>query len=108
MASTYTLFGADRTRIGYAEQEWAVWVSGLDDIHPRDTLLDALEFANEINATFAQLRLRDDSDYAPIQHAVVLHHGYAWTAATEHAHGLDCGRPDCDPCSLDRAAPRAR
>jgi len=97
------LFGPDRKRVGYEEQEWSVWVLGLDDIHDKHSLAEALEQANELNATFAHLRLCDSSEFAPVLYAVVLHHGYAWTQATEHAHGVDCGHPDCGPCSLDRA-----
>lgn len=96
------LFGPDRQRVGYEDQEWSVWISGMDDIHQQNTLAEALEFAGEHNATFAELRLRD-GQYAITLHAVVLHHGYAWTQATEHAHGVDCGHPDCGPCSFTRA-----
>lgn len=96
------LFGENRTRLGYEDQEWSVWVSGLDDIHDKDTLADALELANELNATFAAIRLSDSSEFAPVGYAVVLRHGYAWTQATEHVRKLDCG-----PCSFDRAIPKA-
>ncbi|MEU1663640.1 hypothetical protein ABZ547_08490 [Streptomyces sparsogenes] len=101
------LFGPDRQRVGYADQEWSVWVSGMDDIHNKDSLADALEQANELNAVFADLRTRDDSEFSPILYAVVLHYGYAWTQATEHAHRVDCGHPDCGPCSFDRNEPQA-
>ncbi|MFD8826916.1 hypothetical protein ACFV1C_31750 [Streptomyces sp. NPDC059605] len=100
---TTTLFGKNRTRLGHPDQEWSVWVSGVDDIHDRDTLGSALNTANELNAAFAQMRCNSTSQYDPILYAVVLHHGYAWTQATEHAHGIDCGVPACDPCSLRRA-----
>ncbi|MDX2921837.1 hypothetical protein [Streptomyces sp. NE06-03C] len=100
-----TLFGPDRTRLGYEEQEWSVWVSGMDDIHDKATLVEALELTNELNACFTQLRLNSSSDLDPVMYAVVLHHGYAWTASTEHALGLDCGVPACGPCSFDRAIP---
>jgi hypothetical protein len=101
---TIRLFGEDRTRVGYEDHEWSVWILGTDDIHPKDSLADALEFAAEHNACFAELRLRD-GHHGITLHAVVLHHGYAWTQATEHAHGLDCGHPDCSPCLFDRAFP---
>lgn len=94
------LFGPDRTRLGYEDQEWSVWVSGMDDIHNADTLAAALELANEFNATAAQLRLNnrvDDPSY--LLGAVVLRHGFAWTADTEHRPGLKCGVPTCGPCS---------
>lgn len=92
------LFGPDRTRLGYEDQEWSVWVSGMDDIHNADTLAAALELANEFNATAAQLRLQF-GDPAYLLGAVVLRHGYAWTADTEHRLGLKCGVPTCGPCS---------
>lgn len=94
------LFGPDRTRLGYEDQEWSVWVSGMDDIHNADSLGAALELANEFNATAAQLRFNsstDDPSY--LLGAVVLRHGFAWTADTEHRLGLKCGVPTCGPCS---------
>lgn len=94
------LFGPDRQRLGYEDQEWSVWVSGMDDIHNADTLPAALELANEVNATAARLRLNnrvDDPSY--LLGAVVLRWGYAWTADTEHRLGLKCGNPTCGPCS---------
>ncbi|MGW2089635.1 hypothetical protein [Streptomyces sp. NPDC001880] len=101
------LFGENRTRLGYEDQEWSVWVSGMDEIHDRETLGGSLNLANELNATFAQMRFNSTSDYDPVMYAVVLHHGYAWTQATEHALGVDCGIPSCGPCSSDRAVPEA-
>ncbi|MFJ1900448.1 hypothetical protein [Streptomyces sp. NPDC088115] len=98
------LFGENRTRLGYENQEWSVWASGMDDIHDRETLGGALNLANELNATFAQLRFNSTSDLDPVMYAVVLHYGYAWTVDTEHAHGLDCGVPACGPCSTKRSA----
>jgi hypothetical protein len=103
--SNNSLFGLNRRRVGYVDDEWAVWVLGLDDIHAKDNLADALEMANELNATFAELRMRDSSEFTPVLYAVVLHRGYAWTRATEHAHKLDCGHPDCGSCSSSRATP---
>ncbi|MFE9777791.1 hypothetical protein ACFYPA_06490 [Streptomyces sp. NPDC005775] len=105
--SSITLFGKDRTRLGYENQEWSVWASGMDDIHDRETLGGALNLANELNATFAQMRFNSTSDLDPVMYALVLHHGYAWTVDTEHALGLDCGVPACDPCSFERAIPTA-
>ncbi|MFE6716796.1 hypothetical protein ACFVDU_04310 [Streptomyces albidoflavus] len=102
------LFGPndERTRIGEAEQEWAVWVIGPDDIHPAATLGAALEQAAELNATFAHLHLSSTStsEYDPTMYAVVLHWGYAWTRSTEHMHGVSCGHPACDMCAADRTA----
>jgi hypothetical protein len=95
------LFGPNRTRLGYEEQEWAVWVSGMDELHDADTLAAALVLANELNGTFAQLRHNADTldDPSYVLGAVVLRHGYAWTADTEHRLGLKCGNPTCGPCS---------
>jgi hypothetical protein len=104
---TTRLFGPDRQRVGYEDQEWAVWVLGLDDVHQRKTLAEALELAAELNATFAELRLRDSNEFSPIMYAVVLHRGYAWNQAVEHSFALDCGHPDCGPCSVDRVLPKA-
>lgn len=99
------LFGPDRHRLGYESDEWAVWVSGMDEIHDVDTLPAALELANELNGTFAQLRYNASGPEDPsfVLGAVVLHHGYAWTADTEHRLGMDCGVPSCGPCSSGRA-----
>lgn len=99
----FRLFGEDRSRPGWADHEWSVWILGMDDIHPQPGLGDALQFAAEHNAAFAELRLRDGDHAIPL-YAVVLHHGYAWTQATEHAHGIDCGVHDCGSCSLTRKA----
>ena len=113
MTQPFRLFGEDteRTRIGNADTEWAVWSSGPDDIHEYDSngdpldLQEALELANALNATFADLRVRNEGgEHSLVMHAVVLHWGYAWTAETEHAHGVDCGVRNCGPCSFDRAS----
>ncbi|WP_405531591.1 hypothetical protein OG592_27300 [Streptomyces avidinii] len=96
---TTQLFGPDRKRVGYEDQEWAVWVFGPDDVHQKTTLAEALELAAELNAMFAELHLRDSGKYSPVMYAVVLHWGYAWNSAVEHSFGLNCGHPDCPPCS---------
>ncbi|MDR3079914.1 MAG: hypothetical protein LBV60_03130 [Streptomyces sp.] len=102
------LFGPDRSRVGYADTEWSVWILGTDDIHDQTSLADALEFAAGNNAMFADLRLNSSTEFDPVPYAVVLHHGYAWTQATEHAHNVDCGIRACGPCSFDRAIPAVR
>jgi hypothetical protein len=104
---TTQLFGPDRQRVGYKDQEWAVWILGIDDIHSKDNLAEALELAAELNATFAELRLRDSSEYSPVLYAVVLHWGYAWNQAVEHSFGVDCGHPECGSCTVDRILPKA-
>ncbi|MFF5703461.1 hypothetical protein ACFY7H_13270 [Streptomyces sp. NPDC012794] len=105
--TTHHLFGPNRRRVGYEDQEWAVWILGLDDIHQKKALADALELAAELNATFADLRLRDSSEYSPVLYAVVLHWGYAWNQAVEHSFGIDCGHPECGPCTVDHVLPKA-
>ena len=105
MSST-KLFGENRTRLGYEDQEWPVWVSGADEIHDRQTLGGALNLAHELNATFAQLRFNSSSEYDPVTYALVLHHGYAWTQGTEHALGINCGVDSCTPCSSTQAPPK--
>jgi hypothetical protein len=102
------LFGPDRSRVGYEEHEWSVWILGTDDIHPQASITDALQYAAEHNACFADMRMRDSSQYAPVLYAVVLHHGYAWTQATEHTHSVDCGIEDCVACTGTRAIHCAR
>lgn len=97
------LFGPGRQRVGYEEQEWAVWILGMDDIHEQASLEEALEFAAEHNAMFADIRMRHEVGRHTL-HAVVLHHGYAWSPAVEHQLGIDCGRPNClFPCGANRA-----
>ncbi|MHC3427235.1 hypothetical protein [Streptomyces sp. DT18] len=102
-----TLFGEQRQLLGYESQEWAVWVSGTDDIHDRNTLGAALHLAAELNAGFAQMRFNSNSEYDPVMYAVVLHYGYAWAVDTEHALGLDCGVPACGEHEAQRAAKAA-
>lgn len=103
---TTNLFGPNRERVGCETDKWAVWILGMDDLHPQKKLVDALEFAAEHNAMFASLRLQSDSEYDPVLYAVVLHWGYAWNTAVEHSFGLDCGHPKCGPCSFKRAFPK--
>lgn len=95
------LYGPSRQRVGYEDQEWAVWILGQDDIHEQPSLAEALEFAAENNSIFADLRL-SASEFDPVCYAVVLHHGYAWNATVEHQLGRDCGRPDCQACETSR------
>ncbi|MGP4114623.1 hypothetical protein ACTWP5_27405 [Streptomyces sp. 4N509B] len=105
------LFGPadERTRPGYPDIEWSVWITGMDDIHELDEdgqpfdLLAALQFAAEYNAGAAADY--DGHPYTPVIHAVVLHWGYAWSQKSEHAHGVDCGVQRCGPCSFDRDFP---
>ncbi|WP_411102502.1 hypothetical protein [Streptomyces sp. cmx-4-9] len=104
---TAHLFGPNRQKVGYDDQEWSVWILGMDDLHDKSSLAEALEFAAEHNAIFAELRLRDDSQYSPVMYAVVLHWGYAWNQAVEHSFGVDCGHPECGPCTVDRVLPKA-
>lgn len=93
------LFGPDRTRIGDEAQEWAVWVSGPDDIHTQHTLEAALITAAEFNATACETY--DGNQFSPVIYAVVLHWGYAWARDVEHTSGGNCGVAGCAHC--DRA-----
>jgi hypothetical protein len=96
------LFGPDRTRIGDEAQEWAVWVSGPDDIHTQHTLEAALITAAEFNATACETY--DGNQFSPVIYAVVLHWGYAWARDVEHTTGGTCGVNGCAWC--DAAAER--
>ena len=95
------LFGEDRIRPGYEDDEWAVWVIGPDDIHVQPTVEAALAVAADHNAIAAADY--DGHPYAPVVHAVVLHHGYAWSASVEHQAGRDCGMKGCTDCGASRA-----
>lgn len=103
MTAKFKLFGPDRNRLGYEDQEWAVWISGMDDINEADSAETALAVAAEHNATFAELALGSDpSPYDPVLYAIVLRRGYAWSPAVEHRNGRDCGLVNCVHCSTDR------
>lgn len=101
------LFGPDRIRPGYEDQEWAVWVSGMDEIHDADTLTAALVHAAEFNAGVASDRVVSTSEYDPVVYAVVLRHGYAWAPSSLHRQGRDCGDPQCPTCAATREFPRS-
>ncbi|WP_329143593.1 hypothetical protein OIU91_06330 [Streptomyces sp. NBC_01456] len=103
--SRIRLFGPDRQMVGIPEIEWSVWILGMDDIHEQESLAHALQFAAEHNAMFADNRLHYDTRHT--LHAVVLHHGFAWTQATEHALGVDCGHSDCGACGFGRSTSKA-
>ncbi|PWG13934.1 hypothetical protein DF268_08700 [Streptomyces sp. V2] len=90
------LFGPDRQLLGYEDQEWAVWVSGVNDVLPQPDLITALVTAAEQNA--ALCGGYDGHPFTPVAYAVVLHHGYAWTQSVEHQAGRDCGMRDCTDC----------
>lgn len=97
--TTDRLFGSPdaRFRPGHADTEWAVWISGMDDVLDAPDLETASRMAVERNAAFADLCFRDPQ--SPALYAVVLHHGYAWTQATEHAHGVHGGISACGHCA---------
>lgn len=90
------LFGPDRTRIGDADTEWAVWVSGPDDIHVQPDLEHALITAAEFNSTACETY--DGNQFTPVIYAVVLHWGYAWARDVEHTTGGNCGVDGCAHC----------
>ncbi|MET8978519.1 hypothetical protein ABZX85_23165 [Streptomyces sp. NPDC004539] len=95
------LFGPDRQLLGYEDQEWAVWVSGMDDVLPQPDLITALVTAGEQNA--ALCGGYDGHPHTPVAYAVVLHHGYAWAQSVEHQAGRDCGMRNCTDCGARRA-----
>ena len=99
------LFAAtDRLRPGWDDDPWAVWVSGTDDVLPQPDLPTALVVAAEHNAMHCDLY--DGDPNTPVCHAVVLHHGYAWTRRAQPAAG---GNPALDIQLLaDNAALRER
>ena len=94
------LFGPDRVRPGYDDQEWAVWISGMDDVIVQPNVEAALAFANDHNASACADY--DGSPYTPVTWAVVLHQGYAWSSSVEHRAGRDCGVKGCVHCGTDR------
>jgi hypothetical protein len=101
------LFGPDRIRPGYPDQEWAVWITGMDDVLPQPDLTTALILAAEHNAT--AVAVNDGHPHTPVTHAVVLHHGYAWQRPRTTPNWKPSVRPelwhrvDCALC--DRYVP---
>jgi hypothetical protein len=100
---TRGLFGPNPARPGWADTEWAVWISGSDDILDQPDVETALRAAAEYNAACCDQY--DGDPLTPVMHAVVLHWGYAWTQQSEHAHHRDCGLQTCNPCATKRTAP---
>lgn len=94
------LFGETPIRPGYADQEWAVWITGMDDITEQPNAEAALLLAAEHNALSADMY--DGDPNAPVSFAVVLRHGYAWSPSVEHRAGRDCGVRACVHCGTDR------
>lgn len=94
------LFGPDRARIGDPDTNWAVWISGMDDIHDQPNAEAALAFAADHNASACADY--DGNPYSPVTYAVVLHCGYAWSSHVEHRAGRDCGVQGCVHCGTDR------
>lgn len=94
------LFGPNRTLIGDENTNWAVWTSGMDDIHEQPNVEAALAYAADHNAVAASLY--DGNPLNPVSYAVVLHCGYAWSSDVEHRAGRDCGVKGCVHCGTDR------
>ncbi|WP_327359678.1 GntR family transcriptional regulator [Streptomyces sp. NBC_01304] len=69
------LFGPARIRPGHPDQPWALWIAPGGDVIEQSTRDAALAAAGARNAVFAEHALAGGG---PVQHAVVLHHGYAW------------------------------
>lgn len=70
------LFGPNRIRPGYADTEWSVWVSGMDNVLDQPDRDTALAVAAEANATACDMY--DGNPFTPVVHAVVLYYGHAW------------------------------
>ncbi|MFF4344269.1 hypothetical protein ACFY00_30620 [Kitasatospora sp. NPDC001540] len=70
------LFGEEPFVVGDEGQEWALWLTGMDEIIPMPSLGEALMEAAEHNAVATDLD--DGSPFNAVVHAVVLHHGVAW------------------------------
>lgn len=95
-------FGPDRVLLGHPDQEWAVWISGPDDIRECISAEDAMQFALAHNTGFALIDFRSGSEFDPALYAVVLRNGYAWTPEAEHRAGRDCGAKHCEHCAPAR------
>ncbi|GLW73674.1 hypothetical protein Kpho02_59730 [Kitasatospora phosalacinea] len=70
------LFAEEPLIVGDEAQEWALWLTGMDEIIPMPSLGEALIEAAEHNAVATDLD--DGSPFNAVVHAVVLHHGVAW------------------------------
>lgn len=105
---TTQFFGPNRVQLGWPDTEWAVWVSGMDDIHDQPSAETALMYAADLNVGAAELHANDKSGLMPIAYAVVLRHGYAWSADVEHRAGRDCGIEHCIHCGTDRNVAAAK
>lgn len=97
-------FGPDRVQLGWPDTEWAVLLTGMEEIHDQPSAEMALMFAADHNAGAAESRTNHPGDpNMPVTHAVVLRHGYAWSADVEHRTGRDCGIEHCTHCDTGRA-----
>ncbi|MFB8401299.1 GntR family transcriptional regulator [Streptomyces sp. NPDC055912] len=76
------LFGPNRIRPGHPDQPWAVWLVPTDEIIEQPHRDAALVTAGTKNATFAEQAQRGSGRG---QHAVVLHHGFAWRGGDDRA-----------------------
>ena len=72
----------------------------MDDITQQPNVEAALAYAADHNASACADY--DGNPYTPVTYAVVLHHGYAWSASVEHRAGRDCGVKGCVHCGTDR------
>ncbi len=70
------LFGEQPLVVGDESQEWALWLTAMDEIIPMPSLGEALMEAAEHNAVATDMD--DGSPFNAVVHAVVLHHGKAW------------------------------
>ncbi|MFJ5927599.1 hypothetical protein ACIQF6_33890 [Kitasatospora sp. NPDC092948] len=70
------LFAEQPAVVGDPSQDWALWLTGIEQIVPMPSLGEALIEATEHNAVAADMD--DGSPCNAVVHAVVLHHGTAW------------------------------
>ncbi|MFD7731877.1 hypothetical protein ACFV6F_16000 [Kitasatospora phosalacinea] len=70
------LFAEQPLVVGSESQEWALWLTAMDEIIPMPSLGEALIEAAEHNAVATDMD--DGSPFNAVVHAVVLHHGTAW------------------------------
>ncbi|MFE2352374.1 hypothetical protein [Kitasatospora cineracea] len=70
------LFAEQPLVVGDESQEWALWLTAMDEIIPMPSLGEALIEAAEHNAVATDMD--DGSPFNAVVHAVVLHHGKAW------------------------------
>ncbi|MFJ2781534.1 hypothetical protein [Kitasatospora sp. NPDC087315] len=95
----FTADADDRLRPGTPDRPWELWLTDPNVLVPKPDLATALMAAAEHNAIAA-----DCAALQPVNHAVVLHHGYVWTrtAAARSTAGIAvpslCWTAKCSVC----------